>query len=62
MIPTNDQDKGALARLVQLIQQGVEYPEAEWRVYLSSGVPASELRGLYDTWCRNQTTIKRNQP
>lgn len=51
MIPTNDQDQRALDRLVRLIEQGVEYPDAEWHVFMATGVPTSELRAMYDTWC-----------
>lgn len=50
MIPTNDQEQRALDRLTQLIEQGVEYPDAEWRVFMATGVPTSELRAMYDTW------------
>lgn len=46
--PTNDQDRDALAMLNRLVTNGVEYPDAEWRTFMQTGVPVSELREMYD--------------
>lgn len=48
MKPTNEQDRDALAMLNRLVTDGVEYPDAEWRTFMQTGVPVSELRELYD--------------
>ena len=46
--PTNEQDRDALAMLNRLVANGVEYPDAEWKTFLATGVPTSELCALYD--------------
>ena len=38
----------ALNYLVMLIEQGYEYPDAEWKASQKYNVPAEELRDLYD--------------
>ena len=42
----------ALADLITRIDQGEEYPDAEFRVSQKFGVRASELRNAYDESCK----------
>lgn len=42
----------ALAKLIELVNSGVEYPDAEWRVSEAFEVDADLLRAAYDESCK----------
>ena len=48
MKPNNEAGRSALALLNRRVAEGIEYPIAEWRAYVETGVPAARLRELYD--------------
>jgi hypothetical protein len=41
----------ALRSLIQMIKEGVEYPDAQFRASQRYGVNADELQKLYDEYC-----------
>jgi len=52
MAAANRKEDRALAALLQLIAQGVEYPDAEWKASNEGKlVDCSRLRELYDEAC-----------
>lgn len=49
MRPANRKEQRALDALLQLIEQGVEYPDAEWKASQQGMLcDTSRLRDLYD--------------
>lgn len=41
----------ALKRLLKLIDEGQEYPDAIWKVSYASGVSSEALGAAYDLYC-----------
>lgn len=46
----------ALQYLLQLIRDGIEYPDAEWKASQRHGIPADALRTAYDEHCLHEAT------
>lgn len=46
-----DRLEAALQYLLQLIDEGVEYPDAEWKATQRHNIPADTLRQAYDDNC-----------
>jgi hypothetical protein len=43
--------KEALAFLIELLEMGVEYPDAQYQTTVSFEVDADKLQAEYDEWC-----------
>ena len=43
--------KEALAFLIELLEMGVEYPDAQYQTTVSFEVDADELQNAYDEFC-----------
>ena len=43
--------KEALAFLIELLEMGVEYPDAQYQTTVSFEVDADQLQAEYDEWC-----------
>lgn len=43
--------KEALAFLIELLEMGVEYPDAQYQTTVSFEVDADQLQAQYDEWC-----------
>lgn len=44
-------EENALNDLLSWIEDGREYPDAEWKVCRHHGIKVDRLRGLYDSQC-----------
>lgn len=44
----NEKEEAACEMLLSLAQDGMEYPDAEWKVCAKHGIKIARLRELYD--------------
>lgn len=51
----------ALDFLLELIDSGVEYPDAEYRASARYKVHPLELQEAYDDWCNQQEGVKHGK-
>lgn len=50
--------KSAVSQLVRLIDQGIEFPDAVWKITQRTGFMSHELEKAYDSYCAQDFNFK----